>query len=200
MEFSLRGGHVTCMSSIQDVFEHVVRVYLPAPGGVPLDIPPGTSLDVTLFDSSGMYDFTSTVTGLDRGGVAYLELAKPARVKRYQQRKSVRTRAALQAVYLIISTGRNAPGPAVPESGHVMTRDISENGVCLVMSFELTVGLALELRVQLPTRVIKAVGEVVRVARDQFSDKYFTGIIIQQISEEDRSLIREFVDRNERKK
>jgi c-di-GMP-binding flagellar brake protein YcgR len=200
MQFSLAGGHGTYMSSVQDVFEHVVRVYLPAPGGVPLDVPLGAPINVTVFDNSGMYDFISKVTGLDRGRIAYLELAKPTRVKRYQKRKSVRTRAMLPAFYLVALSSRSMLESAAQESGHVMTRDISENGLCLLMPNRLTVGMTLELRVQLPVRVVKVLGEVVRVDRDQFSDKYFTGVIIQQISDEDLLLIQEFVERNEGKK
>lgn len=200
MAFSSAGGRVTYMSSVQDVFEHAFRVYLPSSGGVPVEMPAGTKVEATLFDATGMYDFDSTVVGTNVMGIAWLELAKPERVTRSQKRKNIRARTALRAVYQVATSSRSMLDASIPDSGHVTARDISEGGVCLEMPHKLVVGVVADVRVQLPVRAVNAVGEIVRVNKDQYSDKFFTGILFRQISDNDRQLIREFVESIEHNK
>lgn len=83
----------------------------------------------------------------------------------------------------------------------VMTKDVSGNGLCLVMTNPLGVNIELAFDINLgsDSASIQCKGKVVRceLSRTQ-PDTYDVGVCFTEISDEDRARITQFVEKNVR--
>lgn len=183
-------------SRIQEIDEESISVSMPLVGGRYISILVGESLQVTVYETTGMYSFTTQVIAIDEGAVPMIKLKKPTRITRVQKRKYIRSNLHLTVRYrLLLDNSQSNRSPSTLVRAQTRTRNISAGGLCLVMDRDLSPGSLIELWIDFPgyPSSIEARAKVVRSEKDRFSDDYFIRAMFTKIKSEDRKYIDDYV-------
>ncbi len=186
---------------VQEVFEDSIAISTPIEKGTYVYFQEQESIDVSIYENSGIYTFSSVVLDKISMPIPLVYLQKPKQVKRFQQREYIRTKAFLETqIRLAEMQENNVTG----NNRIVWSKDISAGGLCLSFPMEITEQSVLDVWVEMPSpegkeaNVIQAQVKIRTVRKDPYSDNYFVGAEFVTISQEDRQKINGFVSYNER--
>jgi len=184
-------------TTIQEVTAHTIHVSLPLEKGEYVYVRTGQVLQITLYESSGLYQFNTRVFKKIGGSLPLLVLGKPLQIKKFEQRKYIRTKVSWQVVYW--SVQYREQGDA--QDYTAFTRDISAGGLCLVNPSLLVKGMYIEGRMIVPERghPTRFTAIVTGVRVDRFSDSTLIGMEFKDISDEDRGYLQDYAQRQEQR-
>lgn len=197
----LRMDHfVNYKTTIEDLDEDTISIAIPLEKGNYIPLRQGQKVTVTIYESTGMYSFSTVISKVLDGTIPLVELNKPKQIRKIQRREYIRTRTNMEVKYQVPVRERAKCMPILVRTGVVRTYDISAGGICIVMNQQFPVGLILELFIELSDidATCDVLGEILRVKKDFFTGKYLTAMRFTFIPDLARSNIEKFVLINEK--
>lgn len=191
MEFEYNDMVINCNTKIDDVSGDELAVLAPTYDGKPCKLESGHNVTVSLLDSTGIYTFDSQVVG-DFSHENSLKIKKPEKMKRFEQRRSVRVWVSMPVLCYLEEI--NIEG--LPNEAEVWSKDISMNGLCFVVEWPLPVDSIMKINFTLPKGAGKVQADIriVRCVQDVLPDKYVIGAEFSALSLENKKSIKQFVD------
>lgn len=186
---------------IQEVFEDSIAISTPIEKGIYVYFQEQEVIDVSIYENSGIYTFSSVVLDKLSLPIPLVYLQKPKQVKRFQQREYIRTKAFLETQFRLSELQENN---AMGNSRIVWSKDISAGGMCLSFPMKVSEQSVFNVWIEMPSTegkessVIQAQVKICTVRKDPYSDNYFVGAEFVKIEQEDRQKINGFVSYNER--
>ena len=174
--------------------------------GVLVPVAKGSEITINSVAENGVYEFKAITQEVRREPIYQLDLDVPADepIHHLQRRQFMRLNLHLRVTYQILSNNQNVPDESSKKM-EAMSKDISGNGICLIMDERLPKGTRLDMFVPLlPDRPpIYVVGEIVR-ADDPHGEthrkNYDVGIRFVEIRLTDQDRIVKYVFEQERKR
>lgn len=202
LSFEQDAKHYNLTTRIQDVFDDSIKIYSPTVDGRLVSIEKGRELDVKVIDLSGVYSFSTPVTGREGGAIPSLTLRKPKKVLRQQRRKNPRVRACLSVYCELLESDTEidleVDRKLLSEDEPLWTQDISQSGICVTAAAKFPINQLVRMRITLikPEKVIFAKARILRVIEDSIYGQYLNCAEFEEISEYDCSAISQFIKNN----
>lgn len=178
---------------VQEVLGDRILVGVPVERGDYVLFHRGDVFEASIFDSMGVYTFTTRIIGRINFTVPMYVLEKPSGVHRFQRRESVRTCAYLPVAY----DDQAGPAYAVREG---WTRDIGTGGICLATVRKPA--SALRMTIEIPEGRnavrIRVKGDVRSFRADEFTGKILSGVMFRDLAPECARSIARYVAHSER--
>ncbi|MCX8129309.1 MAG: flagellar brake domain-containing protein [Clostridia bacterium] len=154
-----------------------------------------------MHDKYGLMSFTAVVTNKEKkGNILLLHIKLTSEIEKIQRRKYYRFDCNLNALYRIHNetdpAQENSPVPESAEFKKAITRNLSGNGTCIVVSENIPKGSFVEVQVFLSdNNPIKAVCIIMRNSEIHTSKekKYELGLYFKKISAKDQDSVVKYI-------
>lgn len=189
-------------SRIEEVFPDRLAIAWPTAGGLPVEARVGTRVRVDCLAERAINRLWTEVVGRELAPVPVLLVDRRAKSIRIQRRQFVRLDVSVGVKFGILWAPDPFDGPT-PLIFEGRTRDLSGGGILLITEIRLVPTTQLDMVINLPSKRISAVGEVVmiqKVETEQDGNRYWTGIRFIGIEERDRDAIVKFIFREQRER
>ncbi|PKM81500.1 MAG: hypothetical protein CVU88_03910 [Firmicutes bacterium HGW-Firmicutes-13] len=186
---------------IQEVSENYIIIGLPVSKGETLLLYEDDRVILKKIRADAVYYFSSEITArLNDDNVPLYKLCIPRMLQRIQRRGYVRVPCILLTYYRVHKEGEGKPEEGKePDFLPAETVDISGGGIKFISDKEMSPGQNLEIKLKLPRREVKAVGQVITIQK--ISDNrskypiYRISLKFTRILERDREEIIAFIFR-----
>jgi len=189
-------------SRVEDLTPADITISGPSYKDIPVLLSPGSSVSIQVLCESGICEFESEVQTAQRDPIYLVSMNLPDDFYMVQRRAFVRLDCRIPVQYQVVGIGKSPE--ETPPRLETVSKNISGNGICLLLDDPFEVETRLDLYVNLfPERPpIYIMGQVVRcmdITREGGRRTFEAGIAFVQIRQMDQDRIVKYVFEKQRK-